>query len=177
MPLLHRNLFCTAEVDHRPVNMEVDLFIQLLQNGFQLFLRLERRGEPAFLCKDVFHEPVGDPGFAFYVKTGDKSAAGLQNTPCFPKGLFLIGKGVETVHADNNIKSAVVHRQIAYISLNALDVRQAAQPFLGLRKHTYAVIETRDAGAFQGCPFALREHGRSDRDIQKISGKVVGDMG
>ena len=157
--------------------MEIDLFIQFLQSISQLTLGLERRGEPAFLCKDVFHEPVGDPGFAFYVKTGDKSAAGLQNTPCFPKGFFLIGKGVEAVHADNDVKRSVVHRQITHIALHAFDVRLAAQPFLGLRKHIYAVIETRDAGAFQGCPFAFREHSRSDRDIQKLSGKVVGDIG
>ena len=84
---------------------------------------------------------------------------------------------MEAVHADNDIKRFVGHGQVSHIALNALDVRQAAEPFLGLLEHIRAVIQAGDAGVFQGGPFALREHRSAHRNIQKLARKVVGDVG
>ena len=166
-----------AEINHRPVNVDIDLPIQLAQRAAQLFLGLEGWRKQALFGQNVFHKPVCSPAFSADIEAGDKIAAGFQNAPCFGKGLLLIGEGVEAVHADDDIKGFIRHGQTAHIALNASDMRLTVQPFLGLFKHIRAVIQTGDARVFQGCPFALREHGRSDRNIQQSARKIVGNIG
>ena len=84
---------------------------------------------------------------------------------------------MEAVHADDDIKGFIRHGQIAHIALNAPDMSLAVQPFFGLLKHIRAVIQTGDTRIFQRRPFALREHSRSDRNIQQSARKIVGNIG
>ena len=156
--------------------MEIDRLVHFLQNGAQFFLSLERRGKPAFRCKNVFYKPIRPFGFALDIKTGDKITARLQHAPGFAERFCFIGKGMEAVHADNDIKGGIVHGQVAYIALHALDVGLPGQPFFGLRKHVCAVIKAGDLRVFQGCPFVLREHSRPDGNIQQSPRKIIRDV-
>ena len=38
--------------------MNINFFIQFPKDIFQFFLRLERWGKPAFLCKNIFYQPI-----------------------------------------------------------------------------------------------------------------------
>lgn len=144
-----------AKIHHRPVSVNIGFPVQALQNCPQFVLRLERRGETALFCENVFYQPVRPSGLSPDIEAGDERAAGLQNAPCFAKRFLLVGERVEAVHADDEIKGFAGHLQLPHIALYALNMRIAAQPLLGLCQHIYAVIQTGNARVFSAAPICV----------------------
>ena len=92
----------------------------------------------------MFDEPVRPLVLLCDVKTAAEDTAGFENPENFPKGSFLIGKGMDTIEGQHQIEATILKGQRTYISLPELYIGKShfLCPVPGNFHHVSRIIQT-----------------------------------